>query len=56
MSNMLAAIIVTTIYLLWRIWLIDRKWASETDLDGGFFWSIIPVATATCYVLYLAGA
>ena len=56
MSHILATIIVTTIYLLWGLWLIDRKWASETNLDGGFFWSIIPVAISTCYALYLAGA
>ena len=56
MFNIFAAILVTTTYFLWGLWLIDRRWASETDLDGGFFWSVIPVAIATCYALYLVGA
>jgi hypothetical protein len=56
MLNILAAVIVTIAYLSWGLWLIDRKWVSDSDLDNGFFWSIIPVALLTWYALHLAGA
>lgn len=56
MLNIIAAIIVIATYFTWGWWLLHRRWKFDNDLDNGFFWSIVPVAIATWYALYLAGA
>ena len=56
MLNILAAIIVILAYTICGLWLLNRKWKSESDLDLGFFIAIIFVAIATWFALYLAGA
>ena len=56
MLNVLAAIIVILAYIAFGLWLVNRKWKSESDLDLGFFVAIIPVAVFTWIALHLAGA
>ena len=56
MSNIIAAIIITTVFIAFGIWLCDREWRYIDDLDLGFFLGWVPVAIAIWIALYLAGA
>lgn len=54
--NFIAALIAIATFMIWGLFLLERTWQTATELDAGFFWSIIPVAIAIWTALYLAGA
>ena len=56
MLNILAAVIVSSVFIAFGIWLCDRKWRYTNDLDAWFLLGWVPVAIAIWTALYLVGA